>query len=280
SGIPPSLLRNQVFWQRFSDCLGDWALDTFHKETLVRMARRRVMPGKIVPDIEEGGLSFLFQSDDETGVSGVMFERALVAEYTAMRLGSSVEESQDVSEVFQRLIMEDAVFLLFLKLSLLLGLSDVNSLERTALQQAELNPLSKYLTISLALPLAEKTFNVHFIFNYGLLKDSMSGDAKRVGKQQFKQSHKVLRDTVASSEIEISVVLDKVQLNVGSCSRFEVGQILPLAAAELSDLKLVAQTMSGESEVARGEMGVWKQNRALKLHTPISESFVRDVSHL
>ena len=278
SGIPPSLLRNQAFWQRFSDCLSDWVLDTFHKETAVRLARRRVVPGKVVQDVDPDGLFFTFRDDQETGVSGVIFERALVAHYAAQRLGSSADETSDVSDLFQRLIMEDAGFRLFLQLSLLLGLCDVNSLERSALKPTELSPIGKYLTISLAFDLGEGTCKVHLVLNYDVLKSSMSGNGKRVGKQQFKLSPKILRDTVQASEIEINAVLDQVDLNVGLCTRFEVGQVVPLAAAELSDLRLIAQTMSGETEVARGEMGVWKQNRALKLHTPISEGFLRDVS--
>jgi flagellar motor switch protein FliM len=69
-------------------------------------------------------------------------------------------------------------------------------------------------------------------------------------------------------------------MTIGQCSRLEVGQVIALPDVDTASVSLRAETVNGAVDIGKCEMGVWKQQRALKLKTPILEPFTRELARL
>jgi flagellar motor switch protein FliM len=80
--------------------------------------------------------------------------------------------------------------------------------------------------------------------------------------------------------ITVDGVLNRLTLTIGQCSRLEVGQLIALPDVDTSRVSLRAETVNGTVDIGLCEMGVWKQQRALKLKTPILEPFTRELANL
>lgn len=277
SGIPPSLMRNKAFWATQTDLVSAWILATLDEVSHPKLTGRQVAPGKLIESFEPDGLQFTFQADHHTGISAIIYDRAFVSFYTARRLSSPIEEASNVSELFTKLVMEECTLRLFQALQSMLSLSDEIVDPRAALSQGELDPQQRYLTVSLKFEITGEAFNLYLILNNDVIRKLQRGGRLKLRPGEFSSRPKILQDTVQASEIRVTAVLDRLLMRVGECARFEIGQVVTLEGAELNNLKLMAGTLSGKSEIARGEMGVWKTNRALKLQTPVSSEFARDL---
>ncbi|WP_018148351.1 FliM/FliN family flagellar motor switch protein [Henriciella marina] len=84
--------------------------------------------------------------------------------------------------------------------------------------------------------------------------------------------------SIRRSNISLDAVLARLPISVADCSRFEVGQLVPLTDAENGKLTLCAETMTGSVEIAEAELGNWKGRRAIKLTSPLLESFVQELT--
>jgi flagellar motor switch/type III secretory pathway protein FliN len=76
----------------------------------------------------------------------------------------------------------------------------------------------------------------------------------------------------------LDAVLERLSLTIGECAKLEIGTVLPLSGAVAGKLSLTAETINGSVDIGSGELGVWKRQRALKLSTPVSVSFVQEIA--
>lgn len=276
SGMPPSLLKNKTFWSKPIDVVSAWIIEMLDEAAHPRLNGRRVISGKLIGDIDPEGLLFNFQADQHTGISAIILGHQFVSFFTARRLECPVEEADSVSELFKRLALEDAALHLYQGLQMSLEISDEMVDPRAALGNVELSSRKRYLTVTLTFTLGNEPYDLHLVLNYEAIRAGLKNGGLGGGKGGYKNSHKVLQDTIQATELTVTAVIDDLHMNVGECSRLEIGSVLALEGAELSRLRLIANTMSGKSEIATGELGVWKTNRALKLHTAVAEDFARD----
>ena len=84
--------------------------------------------------------------------------------------------------------------------------------------------------------------------------------------------------SIRRSSVGLDAVLAKLPITVADCSRLQVGQVLPLSDAEDGKLYLHAETLTGPVEIGEAELGNWKDRRAIKLTSPLLESFVQELS--
>jgi putative acetyltransferase len=104
--------------------------------------------------------------------------------------------------------------------------------------------------------------------------------AAGAGNASSGQGSETLRASVKSSMITVDGVLHRLSLTIGQCSRFEVGQLIELPEVDTTRVSLRAETVNGHADIGLCEMGVWKNQRALKLTTPIHEPFTRELANL
>jgi len=67
-------------------------------------------------------------------------------------------------------------------------------------------------------------------------------------------------------------------MSIADCARLEPGTVITLPGTDRAKLKITAQTVDGPVEIADGELGVWKHQRAVRLKSPIDPTFIKEVS--
>lgn len=107
----------------------------------------------------------------------------------------------------------------------------------------------------------------------GLMRRARSTPAQ--SKKMNEAWTELLRQNVLKTEIDLSVVLDRIVTNVGELSRLKVGQVLELHPSALKNLDIAAATDVGPVSIARGRLGSYQTHKAVKLTTGISLDFLR-----
>lgn len=84
-----------------------------------------------------------------------------------------------------------------------------------------------------------------------------------------------LRRNLLHTEIELAVVLDRIETSVGALSRLQVGDVFELHPEALQRLDLCAATDAGPAGVATGRLGAWRARKAIKLTSPADPDFIK-----
>ncbi len=89
-----------------------------------------------------------------------------------------------------------------------------------------------------------------------------------------------MRSAVLQAKLPLSIVLESCSMSVAECSRFKVNQVIQLPGVSLSDLVVKAETRAGKVNIARSQLGIFKQFKAVKLHDDLDRDFIMDLPNL
>ena len=267
--MPPSILQMQGFWAQLLSRTEEWAMEMFDLESQPILSSRRVVTGRVAADMAENPFTLFFASDVSPGLCAIAFDAASAVRCAAIRLRQDPSSLEEASPLFLKLLSEQPTVALWQKLAN--GLTGHDVLARE-------DPQSEAAATAGGLDgqasLVKCLFEVDYLQTYARNDVRQTADRKA---QACSQSPKSLSDSVKASAISLDAVLDRMTLTIGECSRLEVGDVLPLANADAGRLSLCAETIHGSVDIGTGELGVWKRQRAVKLHTPVSESFARAI---
>ncbi len=284
TGIPPSILRAQAFWDGLVSGVRTWAGASLGAEAEVRVGARRIMPGPDIPIMFEGGFSHIFAADVAPGICAVSFDDAIVRLNASQRLQQDVETLADTSVLFLRLLSEQPAVDLWSRLGGPLPghapSAGIAALADWKGAKGGFADGTRYLLAELMLDLSGQTATVTLVLDLDYVQ-RVSRETGRRGEDRGQASataRETLKDRVRATAVTIDAVIDRLALTLGECADLKVGQVLPLAEADPSRLSLMAETIDGSVEIGTGELGVLKQQRALKLTTSVSASFARDIS--
>ena len=93
-----------------------------------------------------------------------------------------------------------------------------------------------------------------------------AGLASGQGESENWRRH--MRGVVRITPLELRAVLDRGRMQVAELSRLNVGDVFPLADVTLEDVVLELRTGNGARTVARGRLGAWRRNKAVRLGEP------------
>tara|TARA_R110001606_G_scaffold262844_2_gene411460 strand:+ start:142 stop:972 length:831 start_codon:yes stop_codon:yes gene_type:complete len=272
----------QAFWAQLLSRTGDWAMDTFGLESQPTLSSRRVVGGQVAAEMADNPFTLFFASDVSPGLCALAFDAAFAVRCAATRLRQDPSSLEDASPLFLKLLSEQPTVALWQRLAN--GLTGHDVLARDDPQSdasaaaGGFAPASRYLEVDLTLTFDGQASVVKCLFDVDYLQAHARNDVRQTADRKAEacsQSPKSLSDSVKASAISLDAVLDRMTLTIGECSRLEIGDVLPLANADAGRLSLCAETVHGSVDIGIGELGVWKRQRAVKLHTPISESFAR-----
>ena len=282
AGVPPSILQMQEFWTQLLSRTEDWATDTFGLEIKPVLSGRRVVNGQAVAEIADNPFTLFFASDVSPGLCVVAFDAACAARCAATRLRQDPSSLEGASPLFLKLLSEQPTVALWQRLAEGLPGHDVLAREDPQSDASETTgefaPASRYLEVELGLSFDGQAASVKCLFDVDYLQTYARNGVRQTADRKAEacsQSPKSLSNSVKASAISLDAVLDRMTLTIGECSRLEIGDVLPLASADAGHLSLCAETVHGSVDIGTGELGVWKRQRAVRLHTPISESFAR-----
>ncbi|MCI5047845.1 MAG: FliM/FliN family flagellar motor switch protein, partial [Aquisalinus sp.] len=225
----------------------------------------------------------------------IFFSPPLVSRLAARKLSSDSEETPENTEpglldlyLLQPLVQQliDALRTIYSRINDPEISSDF-MLRDQALSLEELNDIDEeadlfYYSLSLYNN-KENPPLIGFCFPYAVLEKISLLDNNRVSNIDFDSDDPWsghMRSTVLQSRLALSIVLDSCQMSVGDCSRLEKGQVLSLPGVSLDDLAVKAQTRSGKVDIARSELGIFKRNKAIKLHGDLDEEFLMNLGRL
>ncbi|MEZ5946743.1 MAG: FliM/FliN family flagellar motor C-terminal domain-containing protein [Hyphomonas sp.] len=287
SGIPPTLLRVGALWDEVCERTRAWAEGALHGEPSVSVRGRRVVSGEGAGDLIEGPFTFFFTAGASPGICAIAFDTVIATRNAAARLGEEPDSLDEGPALFLKLLAEQSVLTLWQEQAGKLTGHDVRC--DYAIQQdpqaaaGAFGPDARYFQLDLAIDFGAVTSTLSYLFELGYIL-RFAGEYLRNAEQEkidaCRASPKSLSDSVRASAIELEAVLGEMQLTFGECTQLEIGQVLPLPGINPGKLALTAGTLNGNVDIGTGELGVWKKHRALKLHTPVSDSFVLEIMDL
>lgn len=287
SGLPPSVLELHALWHLMVEQVGLWARQTFDYDAKPAIEFRKVLSGADAQALVEDGFASCFDAGVSPGLVAILLDTGVATHAAAARLRQLPASLADSSSLFLRLMSEQPAITLWHDLveELPGHSSEVETppLGEPANVMGGFEPSHRYLNTTIRLELAEGEGRISFIFDMDYLQATarvLGHAAKHGGGHVSAQGLSTLRERVRGSTITLDAVLDRMTLSLGDCSRLEVGQVLALSEVDSDRLTLCADTVDGSVDIGQGQLGVWKQRRAMKLTTEVLESFTKDLVNL
>lgn len=273
-----------------------WAAAVYGAELTGRVMQSQV----VVSAAAQRDLAHRFAFVPVTKAAGpllaVAIDRAGAARYAAIRLRQPTENLLQAADLFLKLMSEQPANLLWndLQEALLQASGPEHALTHADPAAASEAIAQDVRVAQIAIATAaeggedgwlleggEEPPEVQLYFDLKQLEE-LAGKLR--AKARAKSSgydacgREMLRTRIRQSSIRLDAVLDSLVMSVGEASRLNVGDVLPLLPDESGQLRLCAETMTGQAEIAIGEMGNWKGQRALKLRSPVDEGFLRELA--
>ncbi|KCZ92219.1 SPOA family protein [Hyphomonas johnsonii MHS-2] len=276
-----------AFWEQLVTSTRTWAAETLGTKCEPVVASRRVVSGSQSEGIRDNQFTVFFGAEVSPGLSAVMIDERIAVRCGTVRLHQSADSLADASPLFLKLLCEQPVIALWNRIGKGLTEHKVDVL-KTAQSDAsatagKFDANSRYLQVIVNITLGEEASPITFMFHLDYMQRYARRHVQNIvdrKKHACQNSPKSLSDSVRASAVALDAVLERVSLTIGECSRLQVGTVIPLANADAGKLSLSAETINGSVDIGVGELGVWKRQRALKLHQPIPESFARDLVDL
>lgn len=295
-GIPPRILHCTAFWDALKTATASWASKAFSHDLQSRVILKQVLSGRKALPILAERFSFVPSAPASGALCAVSVDRPGAARYAAHRLHQEAAAMQSASDLFLKLMTEQPATALW---TVVAEAVSTGAMPGFGVQLADpssapdsIDPDERYLLVGLSLaaegsedgwllegeedpPEVQLLFRLDHVQQFARV-EAQRGNTKAAGPGPAGQS--TLRNSVRHSSIRLDAVLEKLPLTIGDCSRLEVGQVLELPGVEAGQLSLYAETMDGSVAISRGELGVWKGQRALKLQEPLLERFVKEIA--
>ena len=256
-------------------------------ETQPIVSSRKVIGGRAANALLENPFTLFFAADVSPGLCAVAMDERCAIQCAATRLHQDAAGLEGASALFLKLLSEQPTLSLWQQFAA--GMADHNTqMQKPPQVEASgvaggLDATSRYLEVDLTLTFDGQTSQIKVLYFLDYMQRYARTYVRQLAERKSKacsQSPKSLSDSVRASAIALDAVLDRMTLTIGECSQLEIGNVLPLNSADAGRLSLSAETVNGSVDIGSGELGVWKRQRAVKLHTPISESFAREIVEL
>lgn len=288
TGIPPSIQDAEEFWAKLCAAADAWILRGLDINALSTIAGREVLVGENAKaNTGPGDIFLAMVPDHDFGLTAIALNRKLATMFAAKRMHQAEASLEDASDLFLGLICEDPMMLL--KESVKAHLTgNRHNFKRgidvdLSLAHGEIEPLARYVLVDVEVKIEQSKSSLKLFFDYDILKQYLTTLATTnptdSGSIELNK-HSLIRNSLHKSDIRIDAVLERLEMSLGACSRLKIGQTLPLVNADQGSISIAVETISGSTDISQGRLGLWKQKRAIKLSTAISENFIRDLTAL
>lgn len=279
-GLPPSVLQNQAFWMSLEGAVSNWLNDTLGGENALRLQSREVCRGAALADDLFGAYLYGFQGDASDFLVAVSIDNLIAARVAGSKLEQDPATLAEAPQLFLQLLLESPATDLASAVATAFGLvsADDDGPETTSFESLEVegNCLLIYylcdiegqaIRIGVALKL-EKV----------IAYTSAAGDGVANADGGNRSAASLSGPRVQNSSVQLDIILDRVPMSVADCARLEPGAVISLPGTHRSKLTISAQTVDGPVDIAVGELGVWKHQRAVRVKTEIEPTFLQEVT--
>lgn len=284
SGLPPTILRYQDFWDNLHQAASAWATEALDGSLVQQPEVRRVYDGAAALEALERRTAFFFNSMVSPGLCAVATDAPGAARVVARRLNQDFESAKEASSLFLKLMFEAPAVSLWRGVSGGLEGHEADTFMSPLCDPVQVagnfEPDSRYLVVAYSVMPEALRSQIWFVFDLDYLMGCAHEAERRTSDHKRPVTSSLVRDSVMASPIRVEAVLDKISMTIGECSRLKVGDLIPLPDTDPRSVLLNAETVSGQIEIGQCELGVWKRQRALKITEPMLEPFSQEVAKM
>lgn len=296
--LPPKVLQCAPLWDALVGAAKRWAADVYGHELEARISGRQIVRGAAAQKKLAERFSFVSLTKTGAALLAISIDRPGAARYAAERLHQSTDSLLGATDLFLKLMSEQPASKLWRQVRDAISdkpaSEDILSLGDPAAVSDAIEPDVRLAQINIVLAAegsedgwllegGEEPPEIRLFFDLERMEKlaaDIRGRKKGRSAGYGASDSETVRTRLRQSSIRLDVVLDSLGMTIADCSRFEIGQVLPLAGTEGGQLMLCAETMNGQAVIAQGEMGNWKGQRALKLNGPVIESYIREIADI
>ncbi|MEM1146749.1 MAG: FliM/FliN family flagellar motor C-terminal domain-containing protein [Pseudomonadota bacterium] len=280
-GLPPKVLQNRTFWMNLESVIAGWLNETLGGDNQIRLQSREVCRGAALADDLFGAYLYGFQHETQDFIVAVSVDNVIAARFAADKMQQDPAALAEAPQLFLQLLLEAPAAKLSRSVATAFDMvgEEGELPEAAAFESLEVegNCLVIYYLCDLdgqavRIGVALKLDKVIAIAIGG-----EDGIANTPGDEPGK-APKLSEPRVQNSTVELQIVIDRVPMSIADCARLQAGDVLSLPGTNRSKLKVAAKTIDGAVDIAAGELGVWKHQRAVKLKSEIDPDFIREVA--
>ena len=278
-GVPPRVLQNKPFWTTLERTISTWLNGVLQDEGELRLQSREVSPGAALADDLFGAYVYGFRNESREFVVAVSIDNLVAARFAAQKMQQDASRLAEAPQLFLQLLLEPPATRLSEELATtfdMLG-AEGEMPEAAAFEGLEIE--GNCLVVYYLCDLEGQAFRIGVALKLDAVlamadsagDDSLGGGAVSGGKG-------LSQPRVQNSSVQLDVVLDRVPMTVAECLRLEAGSVIELPGTHRSKLTVTANTVEGPVDIAEGELGVWKHQRAVRLKSQIDPAFLQEVA--
>ncbi|MEM6539294.1 MAG: FliM/FliN family flagellar motor C-terminal domain-containing protein [Pseudomonadota bacterium] len=280
-GLPPKVLQNRTFWMNLESVIAGWLNETLGGDNQIRLQSREVCRGAALADDLFGAYLYGFQHDTQDFIVAVSVDNVIAARFAADKMQQDPAVLAEAPQLFLQLLLEAPAAKLSGSVATAFDMvgEEGELPDATAFESLDVegNCLVVYYLCdfdgqAVRIGVALKLDKVIAIAIGG-----EDGIANTPGEEAGKAPN-LSEPRVQNSTVELKIVIDRVPMSIADCARLQAGDVLSLPGTDRSKLKVAAKTIDGAVDIAAGELGVWKHQRAVRLKSEIDPDFIREVA--
>lgn len=269
SGLPPSVLVYEEFWSRLLQSVTIWAGEYLNANVPGGFESRLVYYGPALTEKLSENIVYFFSARSSPGLCAISLSQPVAGAIIAKRLGQELDGNSETSALFTRLMCEAPAVSLWRRAAECMPGHRVQVPESPVCEPAMcvggLEPTSRYLALSYRTHPELSDAQVCIVLSPDYVTERAHEALVKTADPKPHSPSRILHDSALGSHINVDAVLDQISMTIGDCSRIKVGDVISLADPSPGMIRLQAETMNGQMVIGRGEMGVWKRNRAFRL---------------
>ncbi|MEL7031258.1 MAG: FliM/FliN family flagellar motor C-terminal domain-containing protein [Pseudomonadota bacterium] len=280
-GLPPSVLQNQAFWMSLETVIANWLNDTLGGEHQLRLQSREVCRGTALNEDLFGAYLFGFSGETPDFIVAASIDNLIAARVAAGKLEQDAESLTEAPQLFLQLLLEKPAMALATGVAAAFGAINEDDGELDAVAFDALDVEGSCLLIYYICDIDGQAIRIGVALKLDrvIAYATSVGDGVASGDAASGPNANSLNEPrVQNSSVQLDVIIDRVPMSVADCVRLEPGSVITLPGTDRAKLTISAKTVDGPVDIATGELGVWKHQRAVRLKTEIEPSFLREVS--
>ena len=280
-GLPPSVLQNQAFWMSLEAVIANWLNDIIGGENQLRLQSREVCRGAARSEDLFGAYLYGFESETNDFIVAASIDNLIAARVAGGKLDQDPATLSEAPQLFLQLLLEAPAADLATSVALAFGMvaEDDRGPEGIGFESLEVEGSCLLIYYLCDIEGQAIRIGVALKLDKVIAYATSAGDGVATADAASEPTAASLSEPrVQNSSVRLDVILDRVPMSIADCARLEPGSVISLPGTHRSKLTVSAKTIDGAVDIAVGELGVWKHQRAVRLKTDIDPTFLQEVS--
>jgi len=280
-GVPPRVLQNKPFWTTLERTISSWLNGVLQDEGELRLQSREVSPGAALADDLFGAYVYGFQNPACEFVVAVSIDNLVASRFAAQKMQKEASSLAEAPQLFLQLLLEVPAKTLSEEVASAFAMvgEEGELPEPTTFEGMSIE--GNCLVVYFLCDLEGQAFRIGVALSLDAvlaLTHSAGVDSPGGGTAGKTGAERLSQPRVQNSSVQLNVVLDRLPMTIADCLRLEEGAVIELPGTDRSKLTVTAKTVEGPVDIAEGELGVWKHQRAVRLKSSIDPAFLQEVA--